>query len=44
MDIIIYGSLHGAAKRYAEGLEEMTGIKAVDFEKVGSLGQYKVSL
>ena len=29
MDIIIYGSLHGAAKRYAEGLSKGTGIKAV---------------
>ena len=29
MDIIKYGSLHGAAKRYAEGLSKGTGIKAV---------------
>ena len=26
MDIIIFGSLHGATKRYAERLAEMTGI------------------
>ena len=30
MDIIIYGSQHGSAKRYAEGLAERTGLKAVD--------------
>ena len=41
MDIIIYGSLHGAAKRYAEGLAERTGIKAIGYKEVGSLGQYK---
>lgn len=35
MDIIIYGSLHGAAKRYAEGLAERTGIKAIDYKEVG---------
>jgi hypothetical protein len=38
MDIIIYGSLHGAAKRYAEGLAERTGLKAVDYKEVDSLG------
>ena len=41
MDIIIYGSLHGAAKRYAEGLAERTGLKAVDYKEVDSLGLYK---
>ena len=38
MDIILYGSLHGAAKRYAEGLAERTGLKAVDYKEVDSLG------
>ena len=37
MDIIIYGSLHGAAKRYAEGLAERTGLKAVDYKEVEPL-------
>ena len=41
MDIIIYGSLHGAAKRYAEGLSEKTGFKAVDYKEAESLGLYK---
>ena len=41
MDIIIYGSLHGAAKRYAKGLAERTGLKAVDYKEVDSLGLYK---
>ena len=41
MDIIIYGSLHGAAKRYAEGLAERTGLKAIDYKEVDSLGLYR---
>ncbi len=41
MDIIIFGSLHGAAKRYAEGLAERTGLKAIDYKEVDSLGLYK---
>lgn len=41
MDIIIYGSLHGAAKRYADGLAEMTGINALDYKKAKSLDPYK---
>ena len=41
MDIIIYGSQHGAAKRYAEGLAERTGLKAVDYKEVASLGLYE---
>ena len=41
MEIIIYGSLHGAAKRYAKGLEERTGIKAVDYKEAENLGLYK---
>ena len=41
MDVILYGSLHGAAKRYAEHLESVTGIKAFDFKDVKDLGPYK---
>ena len=41
MDIIIYGSRHGAAKRYAEGLAESTGIKAVDYNEIDSLEPFK---
>ena len=41
MDIIIYGSRHGAAKRYAEGLAERTGIKAVDYNEIDSLEPFK---
>ena len=40
-DIIIYGSLHGAAKRYAERLAEVMGIKAVDYKEAGNLGLYR---
>ena len=40
MDIIIYGSQHGSAKRYAEGLAERTGLKAVDYKEADSLGLY----
>ena len=40
MDIILYGSLHGAAKRYAEHLAIVTGIKAFDYKDVKDLGQY----
>ena len=41
MDIIIYGSLHGAAKRYAEGLAASTGIDALDYKKAKNLDTYK---
>ena len=41
MDIIIYGSLHGAAKRYAEGLAERIGLKAIEYKEIDSLGLYK---
>ena len=41
MDIIIYGSRHGAAKRYAEGLADRTGLKAIGYNEVESLGPYK---
>lgn len=40
MDIIIYGSQHGSAKRYAEGLAERTGLKAIDYKEADSLGLY----
>ena len=40
MDVILYGSLHGAAKRYAEHLAGLTGIKAFDYKYVKDLGQY----
>ena len=41
MDIILYGSLHGAAKRYAEHLARVTGIKAFDYRDVKDLGPYE---
>ena len=41
MDIIIYGSLHGSAKRYAEGLSASTGINALEYKKVKNLDTYK---
>ncbi len=40
-DIIIYGSRHGAAKRYAEGLSASTGINALDYRKAKKLDTYK---
>ena len=40
MDIIIYGSLHGATKRYAERLAEMTGIEAVDYRDLKDAGPF----
>ena len=40
MDIILYGSLHGAAKRYAEHLAKVTGIKTLDYKDVKDLGQF----
>ena len=41
MDIIIYGSLHGAAKRYADGLATSTGINVLDYKKAKNLDAYK---
>lgn len=41
MVVIIYGSRHGAAKRYAEGLAERTGIKAIGYNEIDSPGPYK---
>ena len=40
MDIIIYGSLHGSTKRYAERLEEMTGIAAINYKDVKEIAKY----
>lgn len=40
MDIILYGSLHGSARRYAERLSEMTGIGAVSFDAVKNIADY----
>ena len=40
MAIILYGSLHGAAKRYAEHLAYVTGIKAFDYKDIKDLGKY----
>ena len=39
--IIIYGSLHGAAKRYADQLTEITGIEAKNFKEVKDLAQFE---
>ena len=39
--IIIYASLHGAAKRYAERLAEITGIEAKSFKEVKDLAQFE---
>lgn len=38
--IIIYGSLYGSTKRYAERLAEMTGIDAVDYKDAKDVGDY----
>jgi menaquinone-dependent protoporphyrinogen IX oxidase len=40
MQIIIYGSLYGSTKRYAEHLSEMTGIEAVAFKDVKDIAKY----
>ena len=39
--IIIYASLHGAAKRYAERLAEITGIEARSFKEIKDLAQFE---
>ena len=39
--IIIYASLHGAAKRYAERLAEITGIEAKSFKEIKDLAQFE---
>lgn len=40
MDIVIYGSLHGSAKRYAEHLAGVIGTRALDYREVKDLGPY----
>lgn len=40
MDIIVFGSLHGSARRYAERLSDMTGIGAVSFDAVKNIADY----
>lgn len=39
--IIIYGSLHGAAKRYAERLAQITEIEAKSFKEVKDVAQFE---
>ena len=39
--IIIYASLHGAAKRYAERLAQITGIEARNFKEVKDIAQFE---
>ena len=38
--LIIYGSLYGSAKRYAEKLAELTGIEAIDYKNVENISDY----
>ena len=40
MQIIIYGSLYGSTKRYAERLSEITGIEAVAFKEAKDNAKY----
>ena len=40
MQIIIYGSLYGSTKRYAEHLSEITGIEAVAFKEAKDIAKY----
>ena len=40
MQIIIYGSLYGSTKRYAEHLSEMTGIEVVAFKDAKDIAKY----
>ena len=40
MQIIIYGSLYGSTKRYAEHLSEVTGIEAVAFKEAKDIAKY----
>ena len=39
--IVIYGSLHGAAKRYAERLAQITGTEAKSFKEVKDVAQFE---
>ena len=38
--LIIYGSIYGSAKRYAEKLAELTGIEDVDYKDVENISNY----
>ena len=40
MQIIIYGSLYGSTKRYAEHLSEVMGIEAVAFKDAKDIAKY----
>ena len=40
MQIIIYGSLYGSTKRYAEHLSEVAGIEAVAFKDAKDIAKY----
>lgn len=40
MQIIIYGSLYGSTKRYAEHLSEITGIETVAFKEAKDIAKY----
>lgn len=39
--IIIYGSLYGSTKSYAETLSRLTGIKAYSYQDIEDLSQYQ---
>lgn len=41
MDIIMYGTQYGSARRYAEELSRRTGINAVEFSNVDDINRYK---
>ena len=38
--LIIYGSCYGSTKRYADKLDELTGIAAVDYKNVENINDY----
>ncbi len=41
MKIIIYGSLHGTTKQYAEELSRRTKIEAISYEDVSNINDYE---
>ena len=41
MKIIIYASVYGSAKKYAEELSRITGIKAKSFKELKSLSDFE---
>ena len=41
MNIIIYGTQYGSARRYAEELARRTGFDAVSFGDVDDINRYK---